>query len=447
MPGMSATPGLTSPPRPAPTDGRPSRLPSPFSLPVHMFRILGRCWIGLTLWFAAGELVRFALIYLGTEISHGDYRQVRLVLTMLIFTILVAARLVVIVGMLYTVRDALTEIRARRAEGNDNERFLEALDRVAPAFAVIYLTWGIVSEDAYEFVRFDAQHRLDEPVIAALQKVESTAARGLIDMDVTVSAVLMAAAWVVGQIYGRMYDNGKGRFSGSIAAFAELAFFLFGLNATLMLINERSDWLAHRSVIAGTSEMIEDAKGKIPGWEAFWTWVGEVWPYAVEALVLPLMWLAVAILVYGADVNDTRAAIRGTRLDAAAAQLDRTHKLTRLTVAKVTTSMQERWIPIFHALRLTVRGGAPLYGMLCLCYVGLQIAAWYGERGVRHLVGGDTSFDAIVAQRPVETVFEFLLTVLTMCLLAATFDIASTRARAMNAGDGSSGARSRAVNG
>jgi hypothetical protein len=158
------------------------------------------------------------------------------------------------------VRGALAEIRARRAEGSDDERFLVALDRVAPVFAVIYLTWGLVGKDARDFVRLDTWHHVDEPFTAAFEGTESTAGRGLVDLDVRVSAALMIVAWVVKLIYGRMYDKGQGRFSGSIAAFGELSFFLFGVNATLALVEERSDWLAQRSVVAGTSDLMAQAE-------------------------------------------------------------------------------------------------------------------------------------------------------------------------------------------
>src|SRR5690606_37174833 len=116
---------------------------------------------------------------------------------------------------LYTLRGALAEFRARRAEGQADERFLVALDRSAPVFVVIYLTWGLINEDALAFIRLDTLHHVEEPLTAALTGTESTAGRGLIDMDVRISAVLMVVAWVVKLIFGRMFASGQGRFSGS----------------------------------------------------------------------------------------------------------------------------------------------------------------------------------------------------------------------------------------
>ncbi|WP_147267865.1 hypothetical protein [Spongiactinospora rosea] len=428
---MSGTSGLAAPPRPAPQRARSRAVPSPYSLPALTARLAATCGVGLLLWYLTGQVARYALLYLGTEISHGDHREVRLVLTMLIFTVIVALQMVVTVGMLHTLRGALAEIRARRAEGGGDERFLVALDRVAPAFAVIYLTWGFFSEDARDFVALDEMHRLGEPFDAYFQGRESTAGRGLLDLDVRVSLGVMIVAWVVRLIFSRRYDNGDGSFSGSVAAFAELAFAFFGLNATLTIASERSDWMYHRSAVAGTRDMIAQAEEKIPGWQAFWGFVGEVWPYIVDAMVLPLTWLAVGILVFGADISDTRAAIRGTRMERVAGRLDQTHNLTRQAITKITGGLQDRWIPIAHALRLTVRGGAPLFGMFCLCYVGLRFVVDHGVRGLQHLIGATEQYFWQVLAWPVFLLAELIITVLTMCLLAATFDIASTRARAL----------------
>jgi hypothetical protein len=410
-------------------------MPSPLSLPLHTLRLLGTCGLGLLAWCSAGQAARFALLLLGTEISHGEWRQVRLVLTMFIFTLIVASALIVTVGMLHTLRGALTEIRTRRAEEIGDERYLVALDRVAPAFAVIYLTWGFYSQDAIDFYNLDFTHNVDDLFSAAFTSEQATVGRGLIDLDIGVSVGILIVAWMVKLIFGRRYDNGQGRFSGAIAAFAELSFALYGLSATLVLAGERSDWMSHRSVVAGTRDLILQAEEKIPGWSAFWSAAGQAWPHIVDGVILPLTWLAVAILVFGADVNDTRAAIRGTRMERAAARLDQTHSLTRQSLAKLTGGLQERWIPIFHAIRLTVRGGASLFGIFCLCYVLLELAAAYGEMGVRHLIGPGEQWSALMIGPPVEMIIKILLTVLTMCLLAATFDLASTRARALGRDD------------
>nr|BFE85966.1 hypothetical protein GCM10020093_085670 [Planobispora longispora] len=115
-----------------------------------------------------------------------------------------------------------------------------------------------------------------------------------------------------------------------------------------------------------------------------------MWPFIVDALVEPLTWLTVAALVYGAFAQDTRAVVRGTRLDTVADRMDRTHALTRTTVTRSTTGFQERWIPPANAFRLVTRGGAALFGMFCLCYVVIHVGTEYADRAARALVGNDS---------------------------------------------------------
>src|SRR5437868_11177226 len=149
---MSGSPGVVAPSRPV--SPAAAGLPSPFVLPLHALGLAGRCALPLILWFSAGEAGRFALLYLGSEISHGAAYQARLIGTVAIFTLIVMLSMVVTTAMFLALRGALWETTARRTEGAGSERFWGSLNRVAPAFAVIYLSWGLHVEDAVEFIRF-----------------------------------------------------------------------------------------------------------------------------------------------------------------------------------------------------------------------------------------------------------------------------------------------------
>ncbi|MGW2217940.1 hypothetical protein ACWCSD_23395, partial [Nonomuraea sp. NPDC001684] len=91
-------------------------MPSPYSLPLHALRLAGSCALPLILWYAAGQVVRFVLLYAATELAYGDLRQLRLVGTVTFLTLIVLAAMTVTTGMLYTLRGALWEMRARREE-------------------------------------------------------------------------------------------------------------------------------------------------------------------------------------------------------------------------------------------------------------------------------------------------------------------------------------------
>ncbi|MEU7900063.1 hypothetical protein AB0B45_45435 [Nonomuraea sp. NPDC049152] len=428
---MSGSPGVAAPPRPAPTPAQ--RMPSPFSLPLHALRLAGKCALPLIMWFSVGEAARFGLLYLGTEISHGDFHQARLVATVAVMTLVVMLAMVTTVGMLYSLRAALWETAAR----GEGERFFAALDRIAPAFAAIYLTWNFVLRDALAFSDLDWLHNLDEnfysPILSAVaegKKAETTAGMGLADLDWRVSLASMVVALGLKWFFNRMVERGEGKVAGVASALSEFALFFFGLNATLTLASLRADWVGHRRVVAGSGELWKQAKDNVPGWEAFWRAVGEIWPFFVDALFVPLTWLTIAILVFGAFSEDTRTAVRGVRrLEEGVDRLEQSHDVTQRSFNRVTGSFMERWVPLVNTFRLTIKGGAPLFGLMCLLYVALRLGADFADRGVHTLIGSETPYWWLVIGEPVAFVKNLLVTTLTMCLLAATFDIAATRAR------------------
>lgn len=404
-------------------------MPSPFSLPLHTFRLLGRCGLALTLWFSAGEIVRFGLLYAATEVAYGDLRQLRLVATMTLLTLVVLAAMTVVTGMLHSLRGALWEMSARAAEGAQDERFFTALDRVAPAFAVLYLAWGFHTEDARNLVQMDMFHNFLDQLSLDPSSPQPLAGRSFIDIDWRVSLGTMAAAFLLKLLFGKLVEKGGGRFYGFAAAFSEFAFVFYGLNATVAIADARSEWLEHRSVIAGTKDALEEAQKNVPAVKAVTDVLGEVWPFVVEAVVLPLAWLTVAMLVFGAYADDTRTLVKGTRFERGVDRLERSHDITQKSVNQVTGGFAERWVPLANSLRLVVRGGAPLFGMMCLCYAVVSVGSLYADRAVRTLIGSETEWAWFYLGAPVSFARDLLVTVVTMALIAATFDLAATRAR------------------
>ncbi|MER7505893.1 hypothetical protein AB0L05_31455 [Nonomuraea pusilla] len=424
---MSGLSGVLAASQPGSTPAQ--RLPSPFSLPLHTLRLLGRCGLALVLWYSAGQVVRFALLYGATEVAYGDFRPVRLVATMTLLTLVVLAAMTVVTGMLHSVRGALWETRARTADGTPAEPFFTTLDRVAPAFAVLYMAWGFHVEDARALQQMDLFHHFYDMTGAALFGEKSQVGRSLTDLDWRVSLGTMAAAFGLKFLFAKLVERGGGKFYGFASAFSEFAFVFYGLNATVAFADARSEWTEHRAVVAGTEEMIKNAEKSIPGFEAVTGAVGEVWPLVVDAVVIPLAWLTVAMLVFGAFADDARTALKGTGLERGLDRLEQSHDLTQKSVEHVTGGFQERWVPLVNSLRMTVRGGAPLFGMMCLCYVAVTVGAQYADRAVRTLIGSQVDWRWVYLGQPVSFVRDLLVTVVTMALLAATFDIAATRAR------------------
>jgi hypothetical protein len=410
---------------PSPSPPAHVRTLSAYGLPAHALRILGTCGLSLVLWFSAGRVVRSALMMAAGEVSHGDHRQARLVITMLIFTLIVLNELVVMVGMLHSVRGALREIRARREGGEADESMFGALNRSTLVFSAIYLAWSFHTQDARDFAGLDVNRQIDQDATAALGGGVLDAGTGLVGLDARVSLVVAVVAYLLRTLFGWWHAGGRVKGSGMLTTFFELAFAFYGINALLVFTTARADWLGHRTAVAMVAGWAEQAGEAAPWWKDLWQAAGEVWPYFVDGLIVPLTWLTVASLVYGAFASDARAVVRGTRLGAVADGM-----VTRSPLTRATAGLRKRWTPPANAFRLTARGGAVLFGLFCLCYVGIRVATDYADRGVRMLIGTEYPFSWVVLGGPVGFVGDLVVMVATVALLAATFDIAATRSRA-----------------
>lgn len=404
-------------------------MPSPYSLPLHALRLAGKCALPLILWFAAGEAVRYGLMYAATEVAYGEWRQARLIVVMALLTVIVLAAMTVTTGMLYSLRGALWEIRARTEEGATNEPFFRALDRVAPTFAVLYLAWGFQNEDARDLIDMDFFHHYYEGASANWFGEENVVGRLLIDLNLWVSLSAMAAMFGLKLLFAKLVEKGKGKFPGFGAAFSEFAFVFYGLNATVAFAGARSDWMEQRTVVAGTEDIWNEAQKTLPVWKAITDGFGEVWPLFLDAVAVPLAWLTVAMLVFGAYSDQARTLVKGTRLEKGVERLESSHDLTQKTFDQVTSGFRDRWLPLANSLRMIIKGGFPLFGMMCLCYVTIAVAGQYADRGLRMLIGGRTEWAWTFQGPPLSFLHQLIVTVLTMALLAATYDIAATRAR------------------
>ncbi|NUP01945.1 MAG: hypothetical protein HOV96_20820 [Nonomuraea sp.] len=411
-------------------------MPSPYSLPLHALRLAGKCALPLILWFSAGELLRWGLLYAATELSHGSWWQARLVVTLVLVTLVILLSMTIVTGMFLSLRRVLWEGRARAADGQEDEKFWVSLNRVAPAFAVIYLAWELYLKDAGDFYQMDMFHNLDDELyVPLLNNIANgtddkvTYGLGLVGLDWKVSLGAMVVTFGLRMLFGKMVEKGSGRYAGIAAAFAEFSFMFCGLNAIFTFTKLRGDWAEHRQVVGGATDAWKHAKENIPGWEAFWNWAGDVWPHVVDALAVPLTWLAVAVLIFGGTIDDARRALRGTRLESGVDRLEKSHDVTQRATDRLIGGFVERWVPVANAFRITIRGGAILFGLMCLLYVGLHVGGDYLDRTVRTLIGSDVPFMWLVVSWPVSFLKDLLVTCLSYCVLAAAFDIAATRAR------------------
>lgn len=354
-------------------------------LPFTALRLAGRYVVPLTLWFSLGYLARYLLTWSGVAVSHGDDEQLRRVAAVLIFTLLITVTLAVTIGM-------LTEIHRLQ-----NETFAGALGRALFPFVVIYVAWGMYTDDVRAFSRVDIEHNLNSAH-------GSVAGRALNIGDLWIGLAATTVAWGLKFVLERRRDN---KAMSILLAYCETAFNLFAVSSVLILVGDGGDWVTSRRIWP---------QGVVPHLDL----VGLIF----STLALPLVWLAMAAVVYGVgiEVDDHRAALEGTRLHGVAAASEDYGTLTR-----VTTGQRERWVPLMYATRLMLGAGAPALGLFCLCYVAVDLAVAYGFRGALHLIGpghDPAAWKPILV--PLEFARELVRTVLHVALLAAAVRLVRT---------------------
>ncbi|WP_142260961.1 hypothetical protein [Thermopolyspora flexuosa] len=416
------------------------RTPSVWSLPWRTVRLAGRCILPLLIWYALGRLVRFGLLVGGTEMSHGDWEQVRYALTMLVFIVMVMVNLIVTIGMFHALRGELTEMRLRRAEGERDESFLNGLGRALFPYVALYLAWGWHEDDVRSFVLTDIERqRAEKGLLGAWADFftgeSQGTAQGLIGLSLGTAAIIMGVAFVL-RFFLVMWHERRGNRGAAIgAAFCELTFFYYGAGVLLA----QREWVGERQIAKWWNDAWDSLEVNLPGWKVTMEFLGELRPYAWDALVLPAAWLTVAIVVYGAYAEDVRTVIRGTRLETGADRAERalqrrTHALTREGLSRFF-GRWAHWVALANTVRLTVRGGAPLFGMFAVCFVAIRVAEGYLWRGLHYLLDGPhPQLWWEVLWVPMGFVCDLLVTLLTICLLAATFDLAAIRGRVLAGG-------------
>ncbi len=161
---------------------------------------------------------------------------------------------------------------------------------------------------------------------------------------------------------------------------------------------------------------------------------------AGSAMVMPLVWLAIAAIVYGMDL---RRRGRLDRHDAHARLVSRRyrhlHPVWKKAVDKASGGWNGKGIPILNAIRLVLRAGLPALLVLCVGWALLDFVDAHAWGLATTLVGPQPWDDWRVFGQPLSLLFNgpmslrpaLFTQLLRVVLLAATFDRAIAGLRAM----------------
>ncbi len=315
---------------------------------------------------------------------------------------------------------------------------------IVPFFA-IYLAWQMFREDWLDFeyraVPFRAGKAMTSPATE-------------IDPDMlpvgTLTFVIIGAALVARFVLGRFKDRLPAWLLPVQVYLDALWVFLvltFSASKGLTFLINPSAWIAERRIVVWFNDTRESVFSHVQLLESLWK--GIVWAIgtAFGGAAVPLIWLAVACIVYGATTKaDWHAEARrlggdrvGRWIDRSASTRTQLNTTWKRVPGKVRTEVREQFTgqigkfkPITDSAHVIAAGGLPAVSLYVLGYLGLawldmsgsffraQIGSGYLLRGMGRLLGphdiafwfGTWDLLALISHAVVEP--------LRICLIATT---------------------------
>ena len=409
-PGAAARPGT----RPAPWWRVP--VDSPLRLPWNALRLAGRYLPWLVLWFAGGQLARWALPWLAAEVGRGSHPELRRVGVVVLFVLFLLATATMSVGMLYV-------LRRRQGNRDEGERFVDVLGRSLLPFMIVYVAWGLLLHDAATFSYADLKRTFNHL---------SDPGETYVIPDLRVAWALAGGCFLIRMLLERRHmaqreKGNSGRVSGLSAAFFETAFTLFGISSAAVTFGQMSDWLGDRRAWVGASSLLNGIGDALPWLDTVWARLGDLLGLAKDGLILPLVWLTIAAIVYGVEVHDHREVLGGTRLGGAAERLSGMRGLFRRPLGGLSADFRDKYLPLLYAVRLVWRGGVPLFAAFALCYGLAEFLSTEAWMGLTWLIGPHDMGTWHVLIVPVNFVRDLLKEVLRIAVLAAAYGLVTQR--------------------
>ena len=416
------------------------------SLWLQLFRPLRlwfRYWPQLAACYLLGLLARRATIELAAWAGYDNNWWASLIMPMA-----GVARLGSYVAMFLVLRPALPVLAppARHDVGR-----VDIFSTVIVPFFAIYLAWKLFREDWLAFETRALDYRIDDAVTAAVSGHAVTQLDpGSLPVGTT-TWILIGAALLCRWALGRVKDR-LPRWMVAVRIYVDtLWVFLvlsFSANQGLTLLTNPGQWIAQRRIMVWFSDVRAGLFAHFGFLEHIWD--GLMWCLRTTfgGVAVPLMWLAVAGIVYGVGfTGDWRGVVQrvgGTRastwLDRTAPAQDRVRarwltlpKYVRDKSSEHASGKLGRFRPITDTARVILHAGLPALALYVLSYVVLawldMTGAFYGVvlgdgylfRGMAWVLGPHPIEFWNAYSGPLALVSHLLIEPLRICLIASTF--------------------------
>ena len=395
----------------------------------------------------------YLLGWLGSELTlrlaviAGDLSPwLTLILFAFHFVCILGATVVILnlAGRELGIRELLPD--DERALDDRDASFSRLLAITLLPFLGMYAAFGQVTEAAdriviQQLVRYGFLGQQDS-VLAALNDL----ARDRLPLLVG----LIVGLYVARRLVDLVHDRTGWRLAGLAVVLIESFFILLLVMGGVRVFQIFWIWLQNRTFMqwlaAVKNEVAEflaifaiDLPAILERLGTFFT--DQVWPIFVDVLTAPLLWLAVAALVYGSRVLSLAELWRkgqpyAARVPGASAfaryaekralrQVGPPPKGLHLAAAQTRQTflgdLDDKYLPTFHSLRLVLRAGVLFLGSYILAYWLVLIAENYVQALLYWLIGGHEVRFWIRWEPLIELLYRPSFETLRLCLLAVAF--------------------------
>lgn len=263
-------------------------------------RVLARHWPLLLAWYFLGEAVHEVFMqlaaYAGAVSSLGG---------LLILPIAVLGRLVAYVAMFLTVRSALRnltredpEILATRSLRERVGEFANATLLAILPFLAFYTAWGLLDEDRFRFSQLALRALLRNEGLSS----EFTDRIGTFEFG-PLPIVVIAAALALRFVTTRFADR-LPAWTAPVSVYAESVWVFLLFTFVSQQLSVVRGWLEGRAAVQWLTDFGDGVAANLPWVAGAWEWLMAALGLVGPGILLPLAWITVAGIIYGAGAHD-----------------------------------------------------------------------------------------------------------------------------------------------
>ncbi|MGW4641865.1 hypothetical protein ACWEN6_25335 [Sphaerisporangium sp. NPDC004334] len=398
---------------------------SPVRLPYDTFRLAGRLFLPLAFYYTLGALVHQGVLLAAVRVAEPTGWRAYLAFGVLSLGVLVT--LTAYIAMLNIAGRALGSrpVQARTADERERD-MVDAIAHTLLPFLIFYSAWGLFTDDLRAFQRLlnELHPTIDLSYIGLLND--------LFNVNVLIM-VITAVIFAVKVAFERLYSATGRRVFGVANSTFECMWMYFGIISLGNWTGDGVDWLTGRVVWADFTGLFE----RVPLLQTLRQLGEYAAPYLPEVkdgLVQPLVWLAMAAVVYSSSITQEAKVIEGTRVEPHVSRLWQRLPTPVQAVAEFfSRGVRDKYVPLVNGFRFVLSGGVLFYLTFCLIYVALEALAAVGFIGVTRLIGAHEILWWQMWEGAAVFPVDLLHEVLRICLLAVAFDLALRRSAARSA--------------